>query len=107
MVCNTSLKRTVMAVMHTILGSDRVHAMKIFIGDIVPNKKPHPAIYELAAATLKVWLDQCVVIEGSQVGLATAKAPGVACTMTTSTYTEREGFAIADIVFPCIDEPRH
>ena len=103
-VCNTSLKRTVTAVVHTMLGSDRAHAMKIFVGDIVPNKKPHPAIYELAAATLKVWLDHCVVIEDSQVGLATAKAAGVACTVTTSTYTGREGFAIADTVFPCICE---
>ena len=106
-VCNTSLERAITAIVHTMLGSDRAHAMKIFAGDVVPNKKLHPAIYELAAATLNVQPNRCVVIKDSQVGLATAKAAGVACIVTTSAYTEREGFAIADTVFPCIGEHPH
>jgi HAD superfamily hydrolase (TIGR01509 family) len=106
-VCNTSLERAVMAIVHTMLRSDRAHAMKIFTGDVVPNKKSHPAIYELAVATPNMRPDRCVVIEDSQVGLATAKAAGMACIVTTSTYTEREGFAIADTVFPCIGEHPH
>jgi beta-phosphoglucomutase-like phosphatase (HAD superfamily) len=92
---------------HTMLKSNHAHAMKIFVGDVIPNKKPHPAIYELAVATLNAWLDQCVVNEDSQVRLATTKAASMACTVTTSEYTEREGFAIADTIFSCINEHPH
>lgn len=103
-VCSSSLERAVTAIVHTMLGSNRASAMKIFAGDIVPKKKPHPAIYELAAATLNVRPDRCVVIEDSRVGLEAAKAAGMACIVTTSAYTEQDDFAIADAVFPCIGE---
>jgi beta-phosphoglucomutase-like phosphatase (HAD superfamily) len=59
------LERAVTVNVYTILKSDRTHAMKIFAGDVISNKKSHPAIYELVAATLKVRLDQCKVNEDS------------------------------------------
>ncbi|KAG0613698.1 hypothetical protein M758_6G122900 [Ceratodon purpureus] len=106
-VCSTSLERAVTAIVHTMLGSNRASAMKIFAGDIVPNKKPDPAIYNLAAATLNVRPDRCVVIEDSRIGLRAAKGAGMKCIVTTSAYSEGEDFAIADAVFPCIGERPH
>ena len=41
-------------VMMQLLGEDLAKSIKIFAGDVVPKKKPDPAIYNLAAEDLKV-----------------------------------------------------
>lgn len=41
----------------TLMGDDRLGSMKIFAGDVVSRKKPHPDIYNLAKASeLKAYL---------------------------------------------------
>lgn len=40
--------------MMQLLGEDLAKSIKIFAGDVVPKKKPDPAIYNLAAEDLKV-----------------------------------------------------
>ena len=104
-VCSTSNERAVSAIVRVMLGEDRANLMKIFAGDVVPKKKPDPAIYQLAATTLQVQPERCVVIEDSHIGLAAAKAAGMVCIVTKSGYTENEDFAKADAVFPCIGDP--
>ncbi|KAG0626276.1 hypothetical protein M758_2G116000 [Ceratodon purpureus] len=104
-VCSTSNERAVSAIVRVMLGDERADVMKIFAGDVVPRKKPDPAIYELAAKTLDVQPGKCVVIEDSHIGLRAAKAAGMVCIVTKSGYTENEDFATADAVFPCIGEP--
>lgn len=47
---------------------------------------------------------RCVVIEDSHIGLCAAKAAGMRCVVTTSSYTGEEDFAMADAVFDCIGE---
>ncbi|GJN06687.1 hypothetical protein PR202_ga24443 [Eleusine coracana subsp. coracana] len=59
-------------------GPDRAEKITIFAGDVVPRKKPDPAIYTLAATTLGV---------------------------DPSSYTAEEDFAAADAVFDCIGDP--
>lgn len=104
-VCSTSNERAVSAIVRVMLGDERAEAMKIFAGDVVPKKKPDPAIYQLAATTLNVQPERCVVIEDSHIGLSAAKAAGMVCIVTKSGYTENEDFAKADAVFPCIGDP--
>ncbi|VAI89221.1 unnamed protein product [Triticum turgidum subsp. durum] len=77
----------------------------IFAGDVVPRKKPDPAIYLLAATTLEVDPSSCVVVEDSNIGLSAAKAAGMKCIVTKSGYTADEDFVIADAVFDCIGDP--
>ena len=43
---------------------------------------------------------QCVVIEDSGIGCQAAKAAGMACLVTTSTYTVDEDFTGADRIVP-------
>jgi HAD superfamily hydrolase (TIGR01509 family) len=50
----------------------------VVAGDDVANPKPHPEPYLLAAAGLGVPITQCVAIEDSQFGLASAVASGAA-----------------------------
>ncbi|XP_024386687.2 CBBY-like protein [Physcomitrium patens] len=104
-VCSTSNERAVSAIVRVMLGDKRAAAMKIFAGDVVPKKKPDPAIYQLAATTLNVQPEKCVVIEDSHIGVTSAKAAGMVCIVTKSGYTENEDFSEADAVFPCIGDP--
>ncbi|WRX17433.1 Haloacid dehalogenase-like hydrolase - like 4 [Theobroma cacao] len=63
------------------------------------------AIYTLAANTLGVDPSSCVVVEDSAIGLAAAKAAGMTCVVTKSSYTADEDFLNADAVFDCIGDP--
>lgn len=45
----------------------------------------------------------CVVVEDSKIGLAAAKAAGMACLVTKSSYTGGEDFSGADAVFDSLE----
>nr|GEV96827.1 haloacid dehalogenase-like hydrolase domain-containing protein At3g48420 [Tanacetum cinerariifolium] len=104
-VCSTSNEKAVSAIVSFLLGPERAAKIQIFAGDVVPRKKPDPAIYNLAATTLGVEPSKCVVVEDSGIGLAAAKAAGMTCIITKSGYTADEDFANADAVFDCIGDP--
>lgn len=104
-ICSTSNEKAVSAIVQCLLGPPRADAISIFAGDIVPRKKPDPAIYLLAATTLGVDTSRCVVIEDSAIGLAAAKAAGMKCIVTKSGYTTEEDFVSADAVFNYIGDP--
>ncbi|KAL0441151.1 UNVERIFIED_CONTAM: CBBY-like protein [Sesamum radiatum] len=104
-VCSTSNEKAVSAVVSFLLGPERAEKIQIFAGDVVPRKKPDPAIYLLAAETLGVEPSSCVVVEDSAIGLAAAKAAGMTCIVTKSGYTGDEDFVNADAVFDCIGDP--
>ncbi|KAF3968705.1 hypothetical protein ACB098_04G145200 [Castanea mollissima] len=104
-VCSTSNEKAVSAIVACLLGPERAGKIKIFAGDVVPRKKPDPAIYILAASTLGVDPSSCVVVEDSAIGLAAAKAAGMKCIVTKSGYTAEEDFLNADAVFDCIGDP--
>ncbi|CAA3007475.1 haloacid dehalogenase-like hydrolase domain-containing At3g48420 [Olea europaea subsp. europaea] len=105
-VCSTSNEKAVSAIVSFLLGPQRVEKIQIYAGDVVPRKKPDPAIYMLAAETLGVEpSSSCVVVEDSAIGLAAAKAAGMKCIVTKSGYTADEDFLNADAVFDCIGDP--
>eukprot|EP00668_Euglena_longa_P043916 GGOE01058465.1.p1 GENE.GGOE01058465.1~~GGOE01058465.1.p1 ORF type:complete len:386 (-),score=67.95 GGOE01058465.1:425-1582(-) len=94
-VCSTSNEKAVQAVVDTLLESKIKH---IFAGDVVAQKKPHPAIYVLAARELGLNPVRCVVVEDSEIGLQAARAAGMKCIVTRSTYTAEEDFTGAELV---------
>ena len=97
-VCSTSNERAVQAVVDVLLGPHRSPHLPVFAGDMVPAKKPDPAIYQLAREKLGLDPAQCVVIEDSNNGLRAALAAGMHCIVTTSSYTGDEDFSGADRV---------
>lgn len=99
-VCSTSNERAVKAVVDTMLGTRRAVHIPIFAGDMVPAKKPDPAIYLLAANELEVDPAVCIVIEDSNNGLRAASAAGMKCIVTTASYTADEDFTGAARVVP-------
>eukprot|EP00850_Spirogloea_muscicola_P023567 SM000368S13750 [mRNA] locus=s368:19914:22027:- [translate_table: standard] len=94
----------VSAIVRVMLGPERASAIQIFAGDVVPKKKPDPAIYQLAAETLGVSPARCCVVEDSHIGVTAAKAAGMTCIVTKSGYTADEDFSAADAVYECIGD---
>ena len=97
-VCSTSSEQAVRNLVRVLMGRERYDALQIFAGDVVANKKPAPDVYLLAATTMGLEPARCVVIEDSSIGLAAAKAAGMKCIITKSSYADREDFTIADEV---------
>ena len=103
-VCSTSNEAAVSGIVRCLLGADVAAVMRVFAGDVVPRKKPDPAIYSLAASELRVEPARCVVVEDSHIGATAGKAAGMRVVVTTSGYTADEDFSCADAVFDCIGE---
>lgn len=102
-ICSTSDEAAVRSIAQTLL-KDRADKILIFAGDVVENKKPSPDIYLLAARTLEVPPESCVVVEDSSIGLAAARAANMTCLITESAYTRGEDFHGAALVVSDLDD---
>lgn len=103
-VCSTSNEKAVQAVVDVMLGVQRSKKISVFAGDVVAKKKPAPDIYTLAATQLGLTQAQCMVIEDSNNGLRAAKAAGMRCIVTISSYTADEDFSLADRIVSDLDD---
>jgi HAD superfamily hydrolase (TIGR01509 family) len=104
-VCSTSNVKAVTTLVETLMGKERAQQIGIFAGDMVPRKKPAPDVYNLAVDTLGLNKASCVIIEDSFIGLGAAKAAGIACIVTKSSYTKNEDFTGAAMVVDNLGEP--
>jgi HAD superfamily hydrolase (TIGR01509 family) len=68
-------------------------------GDIVPNKKPAPDIYDWVLRELKLSAADCIALEDSNNGLRSALAAGIKTFVTINPYTCKQDFAGAAAVF--------
>ncbi len=104
-VASTSAEESVRAVLEHVVGGDTAARFAVFAGDIVPAKKPDPAIYRLALAELGVPRDEAIVIEDSRNGLLAAVGAGLRCVVTLSSYTGEEDMREADLVVTSLGDP--
>ncbi len=102
-ICTTSNERAAQAIAYKILKD--IQFDFVLAGDVVPRKKPDPAIYLLALERTGLQPEECVVIEDSRNGVAAAKAAGMWVVATTNFYTEREDLSQADIIVTCLGDP--
>jgi len=104
-VASTSAEESVRAVLGHAVGSENAARFAVFAGDIVPAKKPDPAIYNLALERLGIGSDDAIVIEDSRNGLLAAVAAGLRCVVTVSGYTEDEDMSDAVLVVTSLGDP--
>jgi len=104
-VCSTSNENAVRTLVETLMGAERAAKFSFFCGDCVPNKKPKPDVYNLAAETMGLEKSECIVVEDSGIGNQAAKAAGMTCLVTQSTYTLDEDFTGADRIVAELGEP--
>lgn len=97
-VCSTSNVVAVQGIVDHLIGADLAPHVRVFAGDMVKRKKPDPAIYQLALDEMDLDPARCVVVEDSNIGLRAAKAAGLKCIVTKSSYTQDEDFSMADLV---------
>ena len=104
-VASTSAEESVRAVLQHAVGEQTAERIPVFAGDVVPAKKPDPAIYELAVRTLGLDKRDTLVVEDSRNGLLAATGAGLACVVTVNGYTESERFDEAVLVVSELGDP--
>jgi HAD superfamily hydrolase (TIGR01509 family) len=104
-VASTSAVESVQAVLEHTVGPDRVAQFTVLAGDIVPKKKPDPAIYTLALERTGARPDETIVVEDSRNGLLAAVAAGLRCVVTVSSYTGQEDMREAALVVSDLGDP--
>ena len=77
----------------------------VFAGDVVPAKKPDPAIYLLAVDRLGLDPADTLVVEDSRNGLLAATGAGLPCLVTVNGYTRDEDFDEAVLVVSELGDP--
>jgi HAD superfamily hydrolase (TIGR01509 family) len=97
-VASTSAEESVRAVLEHVVGSANAASFAVFAGDVVPAKKPDPAIYVLAVDRLGLDPQDALVIEDSRNGLLAAVGAGLRCVVTVSSYTTDEDMSEAVLV---------
>ena len=104
-VASTSAEESVRAVLEHAVGADHAARFSVFAGDVVPAKKPDPAIYDLAVGELGIDRGDAVVIEDSRNGLLAAVGAGLRCVVTVSSYTAEEDMSEAVMVVSSLGDP--
>ena len=93
------------AVLEHAVGAEIADRVPIFAGDVVPAKKPDPAIYLLTVAELGLDPTDTLVVEDSRNGLLAATGAGLPCLVTVSGYTRDEDFDEAVLVVSELGDP--
>lgn len=104
-VASTSAEQSVRAVLRHAVGERTAGRIPVFAGDIVPAKKPDPAIYRLTVDRLGLDRADTLVIEDSRNGLLAATGAGLRCLVTVNGYTRDEDFGEAALVVSALGEP--
>jgi len=104
-VASTSAEASVRAVLEHAVGTEVAAGIPVFAGDVVPAKKPDPAIYDLAVRELGLDRDDTLVVEDSRNGLLAATGAGLPCLVTVNGYTREEDFGEAVLVVSELGDP--
>ncbi|WP_433384381.1 HAD-IA family hydrolase [Actinoplanes sp. CA-142083] len=104
-VASTSAEDSVRAVLERAVGGETAKSVPVFAGDIVPAKKPDPAIYRLTVDRLGLSPVDTLVVEDSRNGLLAAAGAGLRCLVTVNGYTRDEDFTEAALVVSELGDP--
>ena len=104
-VASTSAEESVRAVLANAVGAEVADRVPVFAGDVVPAKKPDPAIYLLAITELGLDPADTLVVEDSRNGLLAATGAGLPCLVTVNGYTREESFDEAVLVVSELADP--
>jgi HAD superfamily hydrolase (TIGR01509 family) len=104
-VASTSAEESVRAVLEHAVGEANATRFAVFAGDIVPAKKPDPAIYVLAVEQLGIAPGDAIVVEDSRNGLLAAVGAGLRCVVTVSGYTAEEDLSVGVLVVTSLGDP--
>ncbi len=92
-IATTTTPENVVALLGATLGRDVPSLFEVIgAGDIVPRKKPDPAIYNWVLEQMRLEPGQCLAFEDSRNGWLAARGAGLDTIVTTGAYTAEESF---------------
>ena len=107
-IATTTSPENVSALLHQGLGADGEALFEVIgCGDIVPQKKPAPDIYDWVLQKMKLNAAECIALEDSENGLHASLAAGVKTIVTTNSYTQHQDFTGAVAVFEDLSNLEH
>ncbi|MDE2252760.1 MAG: HAD family hydrolase [Betaproteobacteria bacterium] len=105
-IATTTTPENVVALLGATLGRDAPSLFEVIgAGDIVPRKKPDPAIYSWVLEQMRLEPGQCLAFEDSRNGWLAARAAGLDTIVTTGAYTAEESFEGALAQLDGLGEP--
>jgi len=105
-IATTSHPQNALALLETALAPDAPSWFEVIAaGDIVPQKKPAPDIYQYVLDQMALAPEDCLAIEDTEHGLTAATQAGIATVITVNDYTCGQDFAPATLVLSHLGEP--
>lgn len=105
-IATTTTPANVTSLLSATLGSESIAWFDVIAaGDVVPEKKPAPDIFQYALNKMDLSADQCIVLEDSENGLLSALQAGLKTMVTVNDYTRNDQFIGAAIVLDQLGEP--
>lgn len=105
-IATTTTPENVTSLLENALSPDAISWFEVIAaGDIVPAKKPDPAIYQYTLEKMGLKADQCIAFEDSRNGLLSAIGADLRTLVTVNGYTEEHDFSEAVLVLDQLGEP--
>ncbi len=105
-IATTTTPENVTALITHTLGETALDWFEVIAaGDVVPEKKPAPDIYEYALERLGLPAAAALAVEDSELGLQSARAAGLVTIVTVNDYTRDHDFPGAAAVLADLGEP--
>jgi len=105
-IASTTTAKNVTALLTSAMGPESAGWFDVMAcGDVVPDKKPAPDIYEYALEKLGLPAADCLAIEDTESGLASARAAGLKTLITVNSTTRDQDFSGAAVVLDGLGEP--
>jgi HAD superfamily hydrolase (TIGR01509 family) len=105
-IATTTTPENVTALLKSTLGSESLGWFEVIAaGDIVPKKKPDPAIFTYALEAMNLAPEVCLAFEDSRNGFRSSSGAGLRTVVTVNDYTRQDDFSGASIVLENLGEP--
>ncbi|CAG0910700.1 unnamed protein product, partial [Cyprideis torosa] len=98
-IATTTTPGNVYSLLKATLGEESLQWFGVIAaGDMVPELKPAPDVYEFAMQKLALSAGECIAVEDSANGVRSAVAAGLVTLVTTNGYTRNDDFSGASLV---------
>ena len=105
-IATTTTPQNVTALLENSLGKESLDWFEVIgAGDIVPDKKPAPDIYDYVLKKMDLPASHCVAFEDSINGFKSSAAANLSTVITYNGYTEDDDFTGAMLVIDQYGEP--
>ena len=105
-IATTTTPENVTALLEATLGRESLAWFEVIAaGDIVPKKKPDPAIFTYALEALQLPAEACIAFEDSRNGFLASQGAGLRTVVTVNDYTRQDDFSGAILTLESLGEP--